>query len=237
VCWFFYEVNKPGLTLDHLIHHDEGYKAAYELYKEKKTGILSTFPFGIFAYTRLDKQLRGDPLWEKAPKEVGRDPMGLTPAQANVEFFNTELYGGPKQWVDFPTDHRYVVGMCTVLFSARSRGSVTLRSANPLDNPIVDHQYLSDPLDLLVLSQGCQTINEIMTTGSATKDIIKGSWPPRRSHHKYKSREEWMPYVKETITTCMRPPYSFQEAKVTEFCIKSEVLTLNPHRLSPWRHM
>ncbi|KIV83763.1 hypothetical protein PV11_05758 [Exophiala sideris] len=216
VCWFFYEVNKPGLTNDHLIHHDNGYASAYQLYKEKKTGILSTFPFGIFAYTRLDEQLKGHHLWDKAPRWEGRDPMGLTPSQPNVEFFNTELYGGPKQWIDFPSDNRYVVGMCTVLFSARSRGSVTLGSPDPMENPAVDHAYLSDPLDLLVLTQGCQTINNIMMTGKATKDIIKGSWPLQRNHHTYTSQEEWVPYVKETVTTCYHPGGTCKMGHITD---------------------
>lgn len=64
--------------------------AAYMLYKEKKEGILSTFPFGAFGYARLDDRLKDEPLWREAKREPGRDPMGLTSKQPNVEFFNTE---------------------------------------------------------------------------------------------------------------------------------------------------
>lgn len=64
--------------------------AAYLLYKEKKEGILSTFPFGAFAFARLDERLKDEPLWQEAKKEADRDPMGLTSKQPNIEFFTTE---------------------------------------------------------------------------------------------------------------------------------------------------
>ena len=64
--------------------------AAYMLYKEKKEGVLSTFPFGAFAFARLDDRLRDVPLWRDAKREPGRDPMGLTSKQPNIEFFTTE---------------------------------------------------------------------------------------------------------------------------------------------------
>jgi hypothetical protein len=65
--------------------------AAYMLYKERKEGILSTFPFGAMAFARLDERLKDDPLWREAKREAGRDPMRLTPKQPNVEFFTTEV--------------------------------------------------------------------------------------------------------------------------------------------------
>lgn len=65
--------------------------AAYMLYKDKKEGVLSTFPFGAFAYARLDDRLKDEPLWREAKREPGRDPMGLTPNQPNIEFFTTEV--------------------------------------------------------------------------------------------------------------------------------------------------
>lgn len=177
IVFAFYETEKEGLTNDHLVYHGDGLMNSFMLYKEKKTGVFSTFPFGAFAFARLDERLKDEPLWKEANREQGRDPMGLTPKQPNIEFFTTELYGGPKQYDQFPIDKKHAFAMITELFSPRSKGSVTLNSANPLENPVVDCNYLSDPLDVLVLSEGCRLGNEIIMQGAGTKDIVKGSWP------------------------------------------------------------
>jgi choline dehydrogenase-like flavoprotein len=180
--------------------------STYKLYQEKKSGMLSTFPFGIFGYARLDERLKDSEIWNNAKRETGRDPMGLTSSQPNIEFWNTELYGGPKQFTDFPVDHKHTFSMCTLLFNQHSRGSVTLKSADPLENPIVDHNYLNDPLDMLVMTEACRFANEIVMKGKGTKDIIKGSWPSDLTHHKSTERSEWEEYVRKNATTCKPLP-------------------------------
>ena len=102
ITFAFYETEKEGLTNDHLVFHGDGIMNSFKMYKEKKTGVLSTFPFGAFAFARLDKRLKDEPLWQQAKTEDGRDPMGLTKTQPHIEFFTTELYGGPKQYDQFP---------------------------------------------------------------------------------------------------------------------------------------
>lgn len=204
LCFIFYEVSEPGLTNDYLAYHDNAIVSSYELYKEKKTGVLSTFPFGIFGYARLDERLQDSELWQQAMKERtdGRDPMGLTKDQPNIEFWNTEMYGGPKQYDDFPIDHKHAFALCALLFNQHSRGSVTLASPDPLKNPVVDHAYLNHPLDMLVMSEACRFGNEIIMSGSGTKSIIKGSWPADLTHHTHTRREDWEPHVRQHATTC-----------------------------------
>lgn len=92
--------------------------------------------------------------------------------------------------------------MISELFSPRSKGTVTLKSADPLANPVVDANYLADPLDMLVLSEACRFGNEIVMKGAGTKDIVKGSWPSALTHHTYTKREDWEPYVRQHATTC-----------------------------------
>ncbi|KIV85554.1 hypothetical protein PV11_01236 [Exophiala sideris] len=210
IVFVFYEVEKEGLTNDHLVYHGDAAMHSYMLYKEKKEGVLSTFPFGAFAYARLDDRLKDEPLWKDAKRAPGRDPMGLTQHQPNVEFFSTEagplaLYGGPKQYDDLPIDKKHAFAMITELFSPRSKGTVTLKSADPMDNPIIDCNYLSDPLDLLVITEGCRLANEIVMKGAGTKDVVKGSWPQSLTHHAFTNREQWIPYVKQHATTCYHP--------------------------------
>ncbi|KAJ6191370.1 hypothetical protein N7519_001391 [Penicillium mononematosum] len=202
IVFMFYETEKQGLTTDHHVYHGDNFDRTYAQWKENKTGFLSTFPFGSFAFARLDDRLQDEPLWKNAPREPGRDPMGLTPRQPNIEFFTTECYGGPKQYDQFPINNQHAFSMIAELFSPKSRGSVVLESADASVNPVVDCNYLDDPLDLLVLSEACRFGNEIVMQGAGTKDIVKGSWPPNLNHHTYKSREEWVPYVKQHATTC-----------------------------------
>ncbi|UPL02822.1 hypothetical protein LCI18_013756 [Fusarium solani-melongenae] len=202
IAFIFYQTEKPGLTTDHLIHHDEGFSKSYELWKQHRTGFLSSFPFGIFAFARLDERLSDSKLWNSAPRRKGRDPMGLSPAQPNVEFFTTECYGGPKQFDDPPTNGEHAFAMIAELFAPKSRGTVSLRNKDPTATPVVDCNYLSDPLDVEVMAEACRFGNEIIMRGAGTKNIVKGSWPPSANHHKLQTREDWVPYVRENATTC-----------------------------------
>jgi choline dehydrogenase-like flavoprotein len=201
IVFMFYEVSKPGLTDDHLVYPD-AFASTYAAWKEKRTGFLSTFPFGAIAYARLDERLADSELWTSVPREPGRDPMGLTPSQPNIEFMTTECYGGPKQYTEFPKDGQHAFAVIPELFGQRSRGSVTLKSADPMDNPVVDCNYLADPLDMLVLSEACRFANEIVMEGKGTKGVIKGSWPPESKNHLFETREDWEGFVRNHATTC-----------------------------------
>ncbi|KAL3478166.1 hypothetical protein BJX99DRAFT_269367 [Aspergillus californicus] len=203
IVFMFYETAQQGLTNDHHVYHGTNLEKTILEYQTTKSGFLSTFPFGCFAFARMDERLKNEPLWRDAPRpHPNRDPMGLTKSQPNVEFFTTECYGGPKQYDQFPVNNQHAFSMIAELFAPKSRGTVTLESKDALANPVIDCGYLSDPLDLLVLSEACRFGNEIVMKGSGTKDLVVGSWPPELKHHGYTTREEWVPYVKEHATTC-----------------------------------
>jgi len=89
--------------------------------------------------------------------------MGLTSKEPNIEFLTTECYDDPKQLADFPHN-----GIAPELVSPRSRGSVRLRSRDPRANPIVEHNHLSDALDLEVLAEAWRLGKEIVMEGSRT---------------------------------------------------------------------
>ncbi|KAF2197505.1 alcohol oxidase [Delitschia confertaspora ATCC 74209] len=206
LCFLFYDVLTPNLTNDHLVYPVGAAESTYALYKEKKTGVLSTFPFGVFAYARLGSRLQDSKLWTSAPHAPGRDPMGLTPSQPNIEFANTELYGGPKQFNEFPTEGKSAFAMCVVLMNQQSRGSVRLKSRDPRSMPVVDHAYLKEELDAEVLAEGCRFADEIVREGEGTRDVVGGVWGEDKARGggfgDLKTREEWKAWVRENATTC-----------------------------------
>lgn len=222
IVFAFYETEKEGLTNDHLVYHDDNFGKTYQLWKDKKTGFLSSFPFGAFAFARLDERLNDSELWNSAPRNNGRDPMDLSVHQPNIEFFTTECYGGPKQYDQFPIDHKFAFAMISELFAPKARGTVALRSRDPLATPVVETNYLADPLDLEVLAEACRFGNEIVMNGAGTKNIVKGSWPAELTHHAYTTRDEWKAYVKEHATTC-----KFSPQDLSHFSTKFSVQCLN----------
>lgn len=200
IVFMFYETDEQNVTTDHLIHQKNGYQIALDEWKAKKTGFLSSSPFGIGAFARLDERLEDAPEWVNAPRKPGRDPMGLTQKQPNAEFFTTECFGGLKKFSGFPQD-KQAFGIVVELFSPQSHGSVTIKSSDPTEVPTVDHNYLTDPLDVLVLAEACRFANETITKGAGTAKIVKGSWPPEAIHHTYTTRDAWAEYVRENAVS------------------------------------
>ena len=79
-------------------------------------------------------------------------------AECDVQF-----HFGPVLYVDHgftkPGGHGFSIG--PTLLNPKSRGRITLRSANPLDAPAIDPGYLSDAADLAPLMEGVKLARRI----------------------------------------------------------------------------
>jgi choline dehydrogenase-like flavoprotein len=203
----YYEISEPNLTDDARVNHDpDAWNTGVADWKKDKSGWMSTFPFGAFAFARLSERLdEENPEWRALPREPGRDPMGLTESQPNHEFFHTVCYGGPPEYTDFPKEGQYAVSVCCFLCGAQSRGEVTLSDTDPFTPPHADPHYLEDERDLIMMSEGVRFANEVVMTGAGTKDIVKGAWPPGATHHLNKTNEDWQPFVKKYASTSYHP--------------------------------
>ncbi|KIW98612.1 uncharacterized protein Z519_00273 [Cladophialophora bantiana CBS 173.52] len=207
-----YEVTQPNLTNDRHIHHTNGAANSLSTYQTSRSGFFSTFPFGVFALARLDDGLNSSALWRDRSATTagtGRDAANLTPQQAHVEYMHTELYSGHVHGYPIPLEGKHGFEMMTLLFSQQSRGTVSLRSTDPHDKPVIDPRYLSDPLDLLMLTEGVRFAHSIVTSGSGTKDIVApGVWlagPKYAALGPVTTREDWEPYVRQYSATAHHP--------------------------------
>ena len=62
----------------------------------------------------------------------------------------------------------------------KARGSVTLRSNNPLDMPVIDPNFLGDPYDLKTSAEGVKYSREIMMQSAFGKYVRKEHFPGDR---------------------------------------------------------
>ncbi|KAF8313587.1 alcohol oxidase [Clavulina sp. PMI_390] len=184
-----YELNK-NMTNDHLFYPPGALDASLREWHEKKTGVMGKFAFGPFAFLRIDERLRDKPEWKEAlAKKGGVDPTGQLPAQPHIEYISSELYIGPPQTAPTkPDDQRH-----------RS-----LALCRPFAPPIIDHAYLSNPLDLAVLAEGTKLVHEIVMEGKGTKDHVRGPWPADGLAFP-NTDEGWKQYVREHMSTAFHP--------------------------------
>ncbi len=76
---------------------------------------------------------------------------------------------------DSATDHGFNFG--PTLIKPRSRGSITLRSADPLESPRIAGNYFADPEDLRILIQGVREARRLAAT-AAFEDVLDYEvWP------------------------------------------------------------
>lgn len=214
-----YEVTTPNLTHDSQIHHPGGLETSLTRYATDRSGVFASFPFGVFAYTRLDEQLKSSPLWEHPiPNAISdtttRDAASLLPSQPHIELMHTELYSGHihgQHSLIASTDPypRHAFEMMTLLFAQQSRGTVSLSSRDPFAPPKIDPRYLEDPLDLLILAEGCKFAHELVTKSSALAPHLKkhGFLPVLNGKYAelWDGQASWDDYVREHTATAHHP--------------------------------
>jgi choline dehydrogenase len=144
-------------------------------------------PFGIRAVAHVpgvgrnlqDHPIIGAGLWEP------HEPMPIRGNAAEVNLFarsrqdlrtpDLHIFHIEAPYVSEATGRHAVNGAWSItpgLVRPRSRGSVSLRSTNPLDPPVIHANMLSDPHDLAALREG-MNIARAIGNSDAMKPFVK----------------------------------------------------------------
>jgi choline dehydrogenase-like flavoprotein len=91
----------------------------------------------------------------------------------------------------------------------KSRGTVTLRSADPRDTPIVDPNFLAEPDDLRISTEGVKLSREIFLQPSLQKYIKTIHFPD----HNTKTQSDFESYARQYGRTSYHPTCSCKMGK------------------------
>ena len=83
----------------------------------------------------------------------------------------------------------------------KARGSVTLRSADPREMPVIDPNFLGDPYDLRTSTEGVRQSREIMRQSAFSKYVRKEHFPDER----VKTQAELEAYARQYGRTSYHP--------------------------------
>jgi choline dehydrogenase len=90
--------------------------------------------------------------------------QGIKDAEPDIQInYSAGIPGFPP--AEYPVDGPFSI-FVPVLAQPKSRGEVKLRSANPLEAPIIDPKYLSDPEDLRIYLKSIEICREISRANS-----------------------------------------------------------------------
>ena len=93
-----------------------------------------------------------------------------------------QYHVAPGVFLDHGFDRPDIDGITlgATLVDVKSRGEITLNTANPLDHPRIDPRYLSDPADLWLLVEGCKLARELASEPALAayidNEYLPGRW-------------------------------------------------------------
>jgi choline dehydrogenase-like flavoprotein len=104
------------------------------------------------------------------------EAYGFATSRPDLDLPDLELIYAPAPYFDEGIGDPYLghaVVMGPILLTPRSRGTITLRSADPFDKPLIDPRYLSDPegADRAALMAGLRMTADI-ARAAALREIV-----------------------------------------------------------------
>jgi choline dehydrogenase len=100
---------------------------------------------------------------------------GFVRTRADSPAPNLQFHFGPAYYVDhgFQKSKHHAFTLGPTVIRPQSRGRITLRSSNPLDSPLIQANYFSDPRDMDVMLEGVKLARRIAS--AAAFDRFRGS--------------------------------------------------------------
>ena len=124
------------------------------------------YPYELFKYI-----LTKTGMFTSTVAEAG----GFIRSRNDIDIPDTQLHFSPGMIVDHGREHMWGTGISchTCLLRPKSRGEVTLNSADPQDNPKIDPKFLSHPDDVKDMIAGYKKMMKIMNKDPVSKYTSK----------------------------------------------------------------
>ncbi|KAL8400397.1 hypothetical protein RB594_000695 [Gaeumannomyces avenae] len=193
---------RNGCGLDwHLLRALEK-DAAVSAYRWKNKGSYTSGLLELVGLPRIDERLAACPEYAvyKAANG-GVDPFGPG-RQPHFEIDFVPMFSDTFQWhIPCPPAGDHLTVIVDLLRPLSKSGTVTLNSADPLEQAKIDINFFSHDLDLVAMREGVRWVDDVLMNGEGMRDMIEGDYPWPMTRH---SDEAMETMVKERSQTGFR---------------------------------
>jgi choline dehydrogenase len=157
------EISRVGVRA---IHDLSGVGRNLQDHPMVSVGYLSTKPVSLASAESLSNFLKWL-IFKQGPLTSNVAEAGIfLRTRAELDAPDLQVLFGPAYYVNHGLDRRkeHCFGFGPTLIAPESRGSVVLRSANPLDAPAIRANYLSTDADMRVIVEGVRLARQLVHT-------------------------------------------------------------------------
>ena len=168
-----YRVN--GITLTALNNNPAFAAEQAELYNDKAAGLYTSPDTDVIAWEKIPASLRRN--WSNGTKTA----LAAYPADwPEVEYISISSYLGDMQDLRSPgpLDGFNYASLAAALVAPRSRGNLTITSADTSVAPLINPNYLTEQSDVDVVVAGFKRIRQFYATNAMQSFVIGGEYYP-----------------------------------------------------------
>lgn len=170
---------KDDYSMDsHVLRKGPLQTAARATYAQSHQGPMGSPFLELIGFPRIDSYLEKSPEYRAAKAANG----GLDPfcpyGQPHFELDFLPLFGSAFQWhFPLPSKGSYMTVMVDLVRPVSEGGTVTLNSADPLQQANINLNYFADDLDIIALREGIRFAYDVLKHGDGFKDIVEDEYP------------------------------------------------------------
>jgi choline dehydrogenase-like flavoprotein len=172
-------------------------------YKKDHSGPAGSGFLELVAFPRIDEYLEKDSDYVKAKKANGGVDPFSPQGQPHFELDFVCLWGSAFQWhYPFPKTGEHTTVVVDLVRPVSDAGEVTLKSADPLEQPSINLNFFGSDLDIIAMREGIRFTYDVLTKGDGFKDQVLGESPWEMPLH---SDEEMKRVVLDRSQTAFHP--------------------------------
>ncbi|CAK7226622.1 hypothetical protein SCUCBS95973_006264 [Sporothrix curviconia] len=152
--------------------------SVFSAYAKDHQGPMASPFLELIGFPRIDSYLEKSPEYRaRKAANGGKDPF-CPYGQPHFELDFLPLYGSAFQWhFPLPTKGSHMTVMVDLVRPVSEGGTVTLNSADPLEQANINLNYFADDLDIIAIREGIRFAYDVLKHGDGFKDIVVDEYP------------------------------------------------------------
>lgn len=170
---------KDQYSMDsHVLRKGAAQDRVMSAYKQNHAGAMGSPFLEMIGFPRIDKYLEKSPEYrERKASNDNKDPF-CPYGQPHFELDFIPLFGSAFQWhFPHPNKGSYMTVMVDLVRPVSEGGTVTLNSADPLQQANINLNYFNDDLDIIAVREGIRFSYDVLKNGPGFKDIVEDEYP------------------------------------------------------------